>query len=126
MQPHAFLRKRRRGNHLIVLTQLVDHPCPAANTASASLLSYVAGIGPSLAKKVVAHRDANGSFLNRKSLMKVSGMGARSFEQAAGFLRIRGGDNPLDASAVHPERYKLLTQMASIILYQLVDSLVKL
>ncbi len=83
-----------------------------ANTSSASLLSYVAGIGPSLAKKIVSYRDAHGSFSTRKSLMKVSGMGERSFEQAAGFLRIRDGENPLDASAVHPERYDLVTMMA--------------
>lgn len=76
------------------------------NTASFSILAYVAGIGPSLAKKIVSHRDANGAFKSRKALLDVSGLGARAFEQAAGFLRIRGGTNPLDASAVHPERYK--------------------
>jgi len=82
------------------------------NTASASLLSYVAGIGFSLAKKLVTHRDAHGSFSTRKSLMDVSGMGKRSFEQAAGFLRIYHGDNPLDVSAVHPEMYALVTMIA--------------
>jgi protein Tex len=82
------------------------------NTASASLLSRVAGIGPSLAKKIVAHRDRNGSFVRRKQLLEVSSLGPRAFEQAAGFLRIYGAADPLDASAVHPERYPLVEQMA--------------
>ncbi len=82
------------------------------NTASASLLSYVSGIGPSLAKKIVKHREVSGAFRSRKHLRDVSGFGAKTFEQAAGFLRIRNGENPLDASAVHPERYDLVQQMA--------------
>jgi uncharacterized protein len=82
------------------------------NTASAPLLSRVAGIGPSLAKKIVAHRDQNGPFKSRKALQLVPGMGPKTFEQAAGFLRVRGGEHPLDASAVHPERYGLVEQMA--------------
>ncbi len=82
------------------------------NTASASLLSYVVGIGASLSKKIVKFRDEKGAFRSRHQLMEVSGLGARAFEQSAGFLRIRGGENPLDASAVHPERYELVTQMA--------------
>jgi len=82
------------------------------NTASASLLSYVVGIGASLSKKIIAHRDKNGPFGSRQQLMDISGLGARAFEQCAGFLRIRGGRNPLDASAVHPERYPLVMKMA--------------
>lgn len=82
------------------------------NTASAPLLSYVAGIGPSLANKIVKYREANGAFKSRRQLREVSGFGSKTFEQAAGFLRIRGGDHPLDASAVHPERYDLVEQMA--------------
>ena len=82
------------------------------NTASASLLSRVAGIGPSLAKKIVAHRNKNGSFVRRKQLLDVSSLGPRAFEQAAGFLRISAGENPLDASAVHPERYGVVERMA--------------
>ena len=82
------------------------------NTASAPLLSHVAGIGSGLAKKVVAHRDANGPFQTRKQLLDVSGLGPRAFEQCAGFLRIAGAKNPLDASAVHPERYDLVGRMA--------------
>jgi uncharacterized protein len=82
------------------------------NTASAPLLSRVAGIGPGLAKKIVAHRDRHGSFRQRKQLLDVASLGPRAFEQAAGFLRISNADNPLDASAVHPERYELVEQMA--------------
>ncbi len=75
------------------------------NTASASLLSRVSGLGPSLAEAIVAHRDASGAFRSRKGLMDVPRLGAKTFEQAAGFLRIRDGDEPLDASSVHPEAY---------------------
>ena len=75
------------------------------NTASASLLSYVSGLGPTLAEAVVAHRDANGAFSSRKELLKVGRLGPRAFEQCAGFLRIRDGKEPLDASSVHPEAY---------------------
>ncbi|MCA8959856.1 MAG: RNA-binding transcriptional accessory protein [Planctomycetes bacterium] len=82
------------------------------NSASAPLLAHVSGIGPGLAKKIVAHREAIGRFEGRDQLMKVSGLGAKTFEQAAGFLRIRGGRHPLDASAVHPERYRLVESIA--------------
>ncbi len=82
------------------------------NTASMSLLSYVAGIGASLGKKIVAFRDKMGAFSSREQLLEVSGLGPRAYEQCAGFLRIRNASNPLDASAVHPERYSLVTQMA--------------
>ncbi len=83
------------------------------NTASASLLSYVSGLGPSLAKNIVKFRDENGPFASRAGLRKVPRLGPKAFEQCAGFLRIRGGENPLDASAVHPERYKLVGTMAA-------------
>jgi uncharacterized protein len=83
-----------------------------ANTASAPLLSRVAGIGPALAKKIVRHRNEKGLFRTREALRKVPGLGPRAFEQAAGFLRIRAGSQPLDASAVHPERYGLVEKMA--------------
>ena len=75
------------------------------NTASAPLLAHVSGLGPSLAEAIVAHRDANGAFRNRKALLAVPRLGPRAFEQCAGFLRIRDGDEPLDASSVHPEAY---------------------
>lgn len=83
------------------------------NTASAPLLTRVSGVGPSLAKRIVAWRDENGAFRSRRDLLKVSGLGAKAFEQCAGFLRIRGAANPLDASAVHPERYALVETMAA-------------
>jgi uncharacterized protein len=82
------------------------------NTASAPLLSYVAGIGPSLAKNIVSHREINGSFTSRRELYEVAGIGPRTFEQAAGFLRIRNAKNQLDSSAVHPERYPLVEKIA--------------
>ncbi|MCM5558044.1 Tex family protein [Pleomorphomonas sp. JP5] len=75
------------------------------NTASAPLLSRVSGLGPSLAEAIVAYRDLSGAFRSRKALMDVPRLGAKTFEQAAGFLRIRDGDEPLDASSVHPEAY---------------------
>ena len=75
------------------------------NTASAPLLAHVAGLGPSLAQAIVGHRDQAGAFRSRKALLKVSGLGPKAFEQCAGFLRIRDGDEPLDASGVHPEAY---------------------
>lgn len=75
------------------------------NMASAPLLSHIAGLGTSLAQAVVAHRDANGPFASRKALLKVPGLGPKAYEQCAGFLRITGGDEPLDASSVHPEAY---------------------
>lgn len=95
-----------------VVVSCVNRVGVELNTASAPLLSRVAGIGESLAKKIVAHRNEHGAFKSREKLGKVSGLGPRAFEQAAGFLRVRGGTNPLDASAVHPERYKLVKQIA--------------
>lgn len=82
------------------------------NTASASLLTYVAGIGSNLATKIIKHREKNGAFRSRQELLDVSGLGPRIFEQSAGFLRIRNGKNPLDASSVHPERYPLVEAIA--------------
>jgi uncharacterized protein len=83
------------------------------NTASWALLAYVSGVGPSLAKAITRHRDENGSFPSRKALLQVPRFGAKAFEQAAGFLRIRGSKHPLDNSAVHPERYALVEAMAA-------------
>ena len=82
------------------------------NTASAALLGYVAGIGPTLAQSIVTVRDARGGIKSRADLKEVPRLGAKAFEQAAGFLRVRGGVHPLDASAVHPERYALVERMA--------------
>ena len=83
------------------------------NTASRELLSYVSGIGPALAGKIVEHRNLEGAFRSRRELKKVERLGDKAFEQCAGFLRVRESDNPLDRSAVHPERYALVEQMAS-------------
>ena len=82
------------------------------NTASGELLSYVSGLGPKLANAIVDYRNENGPFATRESLKKVPRLGPKVFEQAAGFLRIREGDNPLDASAVHPESYKVVRAIA--------------
>ncbi|WP_329433338.1 RNA-binding transcriptional accessory protein [Streptomyces sp. NBC_00056] len=81
------------------------------NTASAPLLARVSGIGSGLAENIVAHRDANGPFTSRKGLKDVSRLGPKAYEQCAGFLRIRGGDDPLDASSVHPEAYPVVRRM---------------
>ena len=83
------------------------------NTASAPLLERVSGLTPTLAKAIVEWRDANGRFESREQLKQVKGLGPKAFEQCAGFLRIRGAKNPLDSSAVHPERYELVERMAS-------------
>ncbi len=82
------------------------------NTASFKLLSYVSGIGPALAKSLVQFRDEKGSFTSRAALPSVVGFGPKAFEQAAGFLRVPNGENPLDNSAVHPERYEIVQKMA--------------
>jgi len=88
-----------------VVESVVNQVGVDANTASPALLTYVAGIGPKLAEKIVAHRNERGPFPSRAALKLVSGLGPKAFEQAAGFLRIRDGDDPLDASAIHPESY---------------------
>ena len=83
------------------------------NTASKQLLSYVSGLNSTLAENIVAWRNENGAFQSREELKKVPRLGEKAFEQAAGFLRVRGGKHPLDASAVHPERYTLVERMAA-------------
>ena len=82
------------------------------NTASKHLLSYVSGIGEKLAENIVQYRSENGPFEDRKQLKKVPRLGDKAYEQAAGFLRVRNGENPLDNSSVHPESYKFVNQMA--------------
>jgi uncharacterized protein len=82
------------------------------NTASKQILSYVSGLGPQIAQNVVEYRNKNGAFSSREQLKKVPRLGEKAYEQAAGFLRIRNAGHPLDASAVHPERYLLVEQMA--------------
>lgn len=83
------------------------------NTASKELLTFVSGITPTIANNIVAYRDTNGEFKNRKQLLKVPKLGAKAFEQSAGFLRIRGGENPLDNTAVHPESYSIAEKIAN-------------
>ncbi len=82
------------------------------NTASKHLLTYISGLGPAIAQNIVAYRAANGAFTSRKELMKVPKLGPKAFEQAAGFLRVSGGKQPLDNSAVHPESYPIVEKMA--------------
>ncbi len=90
-----------------VVESVVNQVGVDVNSASPALLTYVAGIGPSLAERIVKHRDENGRFTSRTALNSVKGLGAKAFEQAAGFLRIREGDNWLDESAIHPESYAI-------------------
>ena len=98
------------------LDDVIEHCVNAVgvdvNTAGAPLLSHISGLGSKLAENVVAHRDENGPFRHRTELKKVPRLGQKAFEQAAGFLRIRDGDDPLDASAVHPESYGIVRRMA--------------
>jgi protein Tex len=95
-----------------VVESCVNRVGVEVNTASAPLLSYVAGVGPTLARNIVAARDERGGFRSRRELLAVPRLGAKAFEQAAGFLRVRGGAHPLDATAVHPERYALVERIA--------------
>jgi len=88
-----------------VVESVVNNVGVDVNTASAALLTYISGIGPKLAERIVAYRDENGPFPNRTALRNVPGLGPKAFEQSAGFLRIRDGLNPLDTSAIHPESY---------------------
>ncbi len=95
------------------------------NTASKQLLTYVSGVGPTLAENILAYRKEKGSFKNLKELLKVKRFGDKAFEQSAGFFRINNGDNPLDASAVHPESYAIVKKMAknlSVPLNQLIGN----
>src|SRR5690606_30480554 len=85
------------------------------NTASAPLLSRVSGLSASQAKAVVRWRESNGAFRSRQQLLDVAGLGAQTFEQAAGFLRIRGGDNPLDMTGVHPESYAVVEKIIATV-----------
>ncbi|MFT4805245.1 MAG: hypothetical protein ACI9YE_002461, partial [Psychroserpens sp.] len=96
----------------VVVENCVNSVGVNINTASHSLLSYVSGIGPKLAENIVSYRSENGSFASRKDIKKAPRLGGKAFEQSAGFLRIKGGKNPLDDSAVHPESYPIIQQMA--------------
>ena len=91
---------------------VVNHVGVDVNTASKHILTYISGLGPTLAQNIVNYRSENGAFPNRKALLKVPKMGAKTYEQAAGFLRVTNSDNVLDNSAVHPESYSIVEQMA--------------
>lgn len=91
---------------------VVNHVGVDVNTASKHILTYISGLGPALAQNIVNYRSEHGAFPNRKALLKVPKMGAKTFEQAAGFLRVTNSDNPLDNSAVHPESYPIVEQIA--------------
>jgi protein Tex len=106
---HQPLLKRKLDD---VVESCVNMVGVELNTASAPLLTHVAGVGPTLAKKIVKHREEKGAFASRKALLDVPGFGPRAFEQCAGFVRVRGGAHPLDGSAVHPERYALVERIA--------------
>jgi protein Tex len=94
-----------------VVESCVNYVGVELNTASEALLLYVSGIGPAVAKKIIKYREEHGVFHSRNELLKVSGLGGRTYQQAAGFLRIREGDNPLDRSAVHPEQYHVVEEI---------------
>jgi uncharacterized protein len=96
-----------------VVESCVNYVGVNLNTASASLLSYVAGIGPNLAKNIVREREQSGKYKSRRALLEIHGFGPKAFEQAAGFLRIPGSEHPLDNTAVHPESYEIVEKMAT-------------
>ena len=87
------------------------------NTASAPLLEYVSGISKALAKNIVAYREENGAFRSRRQLLKVAKLGPKAFEQCAGFMRIQGGENPLDGTSVHPESYEAAKKLLALMGY---------
>lgn len=97
-----------------VVESVVNQVGVDVNTASPALLTYVAGIGPKLASNLVAHRNEHGAFATRAALKKVTGLGPKAFEQSAGFLRIRDGEEPLDASAIHPESYTVARKVLKL------------
>jgi len=97
-----------------VVESVVNQVGVDVNTASPALLTYVAGVGPKLAANIVAHRNEHGPFPTRAALKQVAGLGPKAFEQAAGFLRVRNGPEPLDASAIHPESYATARQVLKL------------
>ena len=107
MYQHDLEEKKLDGALASVVESVVHNVGVELNTASPTLLSHVGGIGPKMSEKIVAYREKNGPFRSRAALTKVSGLGPKAFEQAAGFLRIRDGADPLDATAIHPESYSV-------------------
>ncbi|HKT13134.1 MAG TPA: Tex family protein [Terriglobia bacterium] len=109
---HDVDQRQLQASLATVIESCVNRVGVDLNTSSWTLLRYVAGISERAAQNIVTFRNENGSFRSRKQLQKVPGIGPKTFEQAAGFLRIRGGDNPLDMTAVHPESYQIVEQIA--------------
>ncbi len=111
MYQHDVNQTRLKEKLEIVVESVVNEVGVEINTASPALLSYISGIGPGLSERIVAYRDKIGHFSNREKLQDVPGMGEKTYQQAAGFLRIREGDNPLDTTAIHPESYSAAEQI---------------
>lgn len=112
---HDVDQKQLRKNLDVVVDSCVNYVGVDVNTASASLLTYVSGLNKRLAENVVKHREENGKFNSRKEILKVSGIGAKSFEQSAGFLKIRSGKNALDNTFIHPESYEATEKLFDLI-----------
>ena len=110
---HSVDQGKLKSRLVTVVESCVNRVGVNINTASKHILTYISGLGPALAENIVAYRAANGDFKSRRELLKVPRLGARAFEQAAGFLRVVGGTNPLDNSAVHPESYHIAGRMAA-------------
>ena len=108
---HDMNQKKLDGALTGVVEKCVNRVGVDLNTASFSLLSYISGISKNVAKNIVSYREENGAFRNRKELLKVTGLGPKAFQQCAGFLRIRGGDQPLDETSVHPESYGAVKEL---------------
>lgn len=116
------MNQKKLGDALsAVVEDCVNHVGVDLNTASVSLLEYVSGISKALAKNIVAYREEHGSFKDRKELLKVAKLGPKAFEQCAGFMRISGGENPLDGTSVHPESYEAATKLLTKLGYHLAD-----
>ena len=109
---HDMNQKKLNESLTAVVEDCVNKVGVDLNTASASLLEYISGISKTLAKNIVAYREANGRFGDRRELLKVSKLGPKAFEQCAGFMRINGGKHPLDATGVHPESYEAVLAFA--------------
>lgn len=112
---HDLNQKKLADSLQTVVESVVNYVGVDLNTASPALLKYVSGLNSKLAGTIVTHRDGHGAFKNRQELLGVKGMGAKSFEQSAGFLRIRGGDNWLDNTAIHPESYEATQELLDVL-----------
>ena len=108
---HDMNQKKLDGALTGVVEKCVNRVGVDLNTASFSLLAYISGISKTVAKNIVSYREENGAFRNRRELLKVAGLGPKAFQQCAGFLRIRGGTQPLDETSVHPESYEAVAQL---------------